>query len=205
MSTIGSAAASEVEACARVVAEALRDDAVMRGMLPGEHDRVDRLTALHVAIFRAGPLRMGVIDVVRDPAGAIVAVGAWEGPQPRGVAAALRRTTASLRLARAYLALVGVRGLSAQLDDLRAYDECRPAGPHWYLADVAVSEAARGLGLGSALLEHRLRAVDAAGLPAYLEATTEGSRRLYERFGFVARGEVPVRGVRPVAMLRPAA
>jgi RimJ/RimL family protein N-acetyltransferase len=44
--------------------------------------------------------------------------------------------------------------------------------------------------------------VDAAGLPAYLEATTEASRRLYERFGFVATGEVPVAGPRPWAMLR---
>ena len=29
--------------------------------------------------------------------------------------------------------------------------------------------------------------VDEAGLPAYLEATTLGSQRLYERFGFTAK------------------
>ena len=60
----------------------------------------------------------------------------------------------------------------------------RPAEPHWYLYMVAVAPAARGRGIGGRLLGHGLKRVDAEGLPAHLESTTPGSRRLYERFGF---------------------
>jgi GNAT superfamily N-acetyltransferase len=45
-------------------------------------------------------------------------------------------------------------------------------------------------GLGSALLQHALKVVDRDKLPAYLEATSPDSRRLYERHGFEAIGEI---------------
>ena len=81
----------------------------------------------------------------------------------------------------------------------------RPAEPHWYLYMVAVAPAARGRGIGGRLLGHGLRRVDAEGLPAHLESTTPGSRRLYERFGFRQVAELAGSGL-PVywAMTRPA-
>lgn len=57
----------------------------------------------------------------------------------------------------------------------------RPAEPHWYLSDIAVVAEERRAGIGSALLAHRLARISE---PAYLEATTPASRRLYQRFGF---------------------
>lgn len=60
----------------------------------------------------------------------------------------------------------------------------RPARPHWYLYLLAVDAGARGMGIGSALLDHGLARADASGLPAHLEATSEGAARLYERHGF---------------------
>ena len=80
----------------------------------------------------------------------------------------------------------------------------RPAEPHWYLYMVAVAPAARGRGIGGRLLGHGLRRVDAEGLPAHLESTTPGSRRLYERFGFRQVAELAGFGL-PVywAMTRP--
>lgn len=60
----------------------------------------------------------------------------------------------------------------------------RPTRPHWYLYLLAVDAGARGMGIGSALLDHGLARADASGLPAHLEATSEGAARLYERHGF---------------------
>ncbi|MFG1925816.1 GNAT family N-acetyltransferase [Cryptosporangium sp. NPDC048952] len=74
-----------------------------------------------------------------------------------------------------------------------------PDEPHWYLSDIAVATTARRRGIGSALLDHRLSRVHE---PAYLEATTPASQRLYQRFGFevVAKIGLTPEGY-PVAMV----
>ena len=90
------------------------------------------------------------------------------------------------------------------LADAAQCEAHRPAEPHWYLYMVAVAPAARGRGIGGRLLGHGLKRVDAEGLPAHLESTTPGSRRLYERFGFRQVAELAGSGL-PVywAMTRP--
>ena len=52
----------------------------------------------------------------------------------------------------------------------------------WLLEGIAVDEAGRGKGIGSALLAHRLAGCTET---VRLEATTEASARLYSRHGFV--------------------
>jgi GNAT superfamily N-acetyltransferase len=187
----------EAVACARLITEALGDDEVIRAMVPVTRDRSARLTALHAAQLRSGPLQDGSVDVARDePGGAILGVAMWEAPG-RG-----SHTADRLRQLLPTVRAIGLRHLPHTLGQFAVYERHRPRRPHWYLADVAVSASAQGLGIGSRLLAHRLVEVDRAGLPAYLEATTPGSRRLYEKFGFRALGPVPVRGPRPTAMLR---
>jgi GNAT superfamily N-acetyltransferase len=68
--------------------------------------------------------------------------------------------------------------------------EYHPTEPHWYLPFIGVDPLRQGEGLGSALLKHALQNCDHDKLPAYLEATSPGSRRLYERHGFEAIGEI---------------
>jgi len=65
-----------------------------------------------------------------------------------------------------------------------------PSEPHWYLPFIGVDPARQGRGYGSALLRHALQNCDQDDLPAYLEATSTDSRRLYERHGFEAIGEI---------------
>jgi GNAT superfamily N-acetyltransferase len=67
-----------------------------------------------------------------------------------------------------------------------------PPEPHWYLPLVGVEPGCQGRGLGSALIRPVLEKCDAAGLPAYLEATSARSRTLYERLGFEEVGAIQV-------------
>jgi predicted N-acetyltransferase YhbS len=56
---------------------------------------------------------------------------------------------------------------------------------HFYLRIVGVRTALQGQGVGSALMQPTLERADSAGLPAYIEASSERSAALYERLGFV--------------------
>jgi GNAT superfamily N-acetyltransferase len=198
---ITTAAATDIDACARVIARALEQDPVLYDILPGDRDRLRRLTLFHIAELRTGPALSGAIDVARsDDDGAILGVAAWEGPHRRRTADIRHR----LRALPLYARAIGLRHLGAAASALSRFDAVRPRVDHWYLADIAVVGRARGLGVGSALLAHRLAAVDRHRLPAFLEATTPGSRRLYERFGFAATERVAIPSG-PMAMLRPAA
>lgn len=61
--------------------------------------------------------------------------------------------------------------------------------PHSYLELIVTVPRYRGRGAGAAVLTARTRELAAAGLPAFLEASTERSARLYTRQGFVRTGE----------------
>lgn len=75
------------------------------------------------------------------------------------------------------------------IDRLGIIDELMNAAhpmeePHAYLHLLGTIPERQGTGVGSRLLATKLAEVDAAGLPAYLEATTERSAALYARHGF---------------------
>jgi GNAT superfamily N-acetyltransferase len=81
----------------------------------------------------------------------------------------------------------------------------RPTEPHYFLHFLAVRPEAQGRGYGSALLRPVLERCDAEGIPAYLDATSEDNRRLYERHNFVVLSEVTLRDSPPLwCMLREA-
>ncbi|RJQ73807.1 N-acetyltransferase [Pseudonocardiaceae bacterium YIM PH 21723] len=62
--------------------------------------------------------------------------------------------------------------------------------PHQFLAFLATRPDQQGRGLGGILLDHRHERLDAEGIPAFLHASSPGSRRLYERHGYELRGPV---------------
>ena len=82
----------------------------------------------------------------------------------------------------------------ATMDDLGGFADLMAAfhlhEPHWYLPFIAVDPARQGKGYGSQLMSYGVAIADRDGLPAYLEATTPDSRRLYERHGFEVVGEI---------------
>ncbi len=59
-----------------------------------------------------------------------------------------------------------------------------PVAAHWHLLFLAVHPDRWSQGLGSLLMAHTHSRLDAQGLPAYLEATSDQNRRLYRRHGY---------------------
>jgi GNAT superfamily N-acetyltransferase len=76
-------------------------------------------------------------------------------------------------------------------------DAHHPHEPHFYLPIIGVDPAWQGQGVGSALLQPVLERADLEGMPAYLEATTDRNRALYERHGFDVRDIVYMPGGGP--------
>jgi len=71
----------------------------------------------------------------------------------------------------------------------RLMDEHHPTEPHNYVALVGVREDTRGRGLATALLREHHERLDATGTPAYLEAVSERTARLYGSLGYRPHGE----------------
>jgi GNAT superfamily N-acetyltransferase len=64
------------------------------------------------------------------------------------------------------------------------FQKNRPKTPHYYLFAVGVLPAARGQGLGKALIRHTLREADERGFPTYLENSNPANTYLYQSLGF---------------------
>ncbi|MBF4631592.1 N-acetyltransferase [Clavibacter michiganensis subsp. phaseoli] len=192
------ARAADLDDVTRVLAEAFAEDPVLAGFVPAGPRQPERLALLFAALLRGGPLPDGTVDVAVDARGGILGAAVWEAPG--GIPA--HRT---LRQAPTFLRALGVAGALRAATRLRALDRARPGLPHWRLAEVGVGMAARGLGVGSALLAHGLARVDADGSAAYLESSTARNRALYLRNGFAELGALTgLAGSRPVAMWRSA-
>lgn len=61
--------------------------------------------------------------------------------------------------------------------------------PHHHLAYLATRPDQQGHGLGAALLRHHHRQLDHYGTPAFLQASSEQARKLYERHGYECLGD----------------
>ena len=77
---------------------------------------------------------------------------------------------------------------------MSALDEVHPTEPHWYLAFVCTSPELQGRGYGRSLILDMIGRCDAEKLPAYLEATSERNRSLYERLGFRLTHQIDLPG-----------
>lgn len=87
------------------------------------------------------------------------------------------------------------------LEQAHPHDE-----PHFYLSLLGTHPDHTGHGYGLALLADNLAAIDALGMPAYLEASNLANVPLYARYGFVERDRIhPAGGPDVATMWRPAA
>ncbi|MEO3888586.1 GNAT family N-acetyltransferase [Nonomuraea sp. B5E05] len=158
----------DAETCAavRVLTAAFAADPVIRWLTP-------EISARMFAFVVAESAAAGGLEVQDEVAAAVwlpwSASGSTPGPATGGLPPEL-----PVRLGQ-YLELTTARHPSDR--------------DHLYLQFLGVHPARQGQGAGSALLARGLARADAAGLPAYLEASGQANLRLYERHGFVPYGD----------------
>jgi ribosomal protein S18 acetylase RimI-like enzyme len=158
------------------IVEAFRTDPVCRWVWPSD-GQYDRYFAEFVEAFAGGAFEAGSAHVAEDFGG----VALWLPPGVKSDEEALGAIAEASIAPEAQDEVFGFLGKQA---------EVHPHEPHWYLPLIGVDPAQQGRGYGSALLEHALCIIDEQGMPAYLEATTERNRALYERYDFEVVGEI---------------
>jgi GNAT superfamily N-acetyltransferase len=195
---VRTASADEVPRVAAVLADAFVDDPVFRFLLPGRLRQKARLRTMFAVEMELYALRNGgTVWTTPGHDGAVVELppGAWEMPQSVTGKDALRWMWAfRARLPRA-------------INVQRAMEKRHIRAPHFYVRTVGVRSARQGQGVGSMLMQATLERADSAGLPTYIEASSERSAALYARLGFLHLGvfELPAGGPPVWPMCRPAA
>ena len=170
------AAADAVPTVAAALADAFINDPVYTWMLPGALRLKPRLRTVFAAEMEQYVLpNGGTVWTTSDYDGAVCELppGAWEMPKSMTGKEALN-----------WLRAFGTRLLLAGRVQ-RAMEERHLLEPHFYVRIVGVRTALQGKGVGWALMQPTLQRADSAGLPAYIEASSERSAALYERLGFV--------------------
>ncbi|MFI5826979.1 GNAT family N-acetyltransferase [Streptomyces sp. NPDC051578] len=165
---------SDRDAVARLLDEAFRDDPVSSWVFPDPAHRA----AVHgkfLGVFVDVALAEGRIDYAADGSAAAlwlrVPAGDHEGDAEDDVPA-MMRAVADPDNERCEL--VG-----------RLTGEVHPTSEeHEYLLMIAVAPGRQGEGLGTELMRPVLERCDREGVPAYLEASSERSKALYERLGW---------------------
>jgi ribosomal protein S18 acetylase RimI-like enzyme len=174
---------SEVDAAARVLAAAFRDNPGMLSVLPGltEGTRLRLLTPFMVG-FTKSLLRYGVVEIARDDAEIVgVSLLFRPGEYPAPFFATVMQAPGPLRA-----------GLRTAWRCILADYEIRKRHPHyrhWYLWMLGVSPERQGQGVGSALLKALSARAEADRVPCYLETDKASSVKIYERHGYRVEAE----------------
>ena len=185
-SSVRKATLADAPRLAQALASAFEDDPVIAWIFPDEHRR-RRVLPVFME-FRLRNLAFPHDEVWMTADGSAAAVwlpppGRWQLSRPQ-----------QLRLLPPLVRFLGLRTVSVLggLDRMEARHPHDP--PHWYLFILGTEQAAQGRGLGSALLAQVLARVDADGMPAYLESSSERNLALYGRHGFEITDEVVISG-----------
>ena len=171
------ATAADIPVLAEVIAEAFGDLPPSRWLVPDRAER-RRIWPGYFRIYVEHAMASGTVHTTQGRDAAALWIPAGENPPdpPGGYAAALAEVT------------------GPYLDRFTAFDatldQRHPTGfAHHYLAILAVRADRQGQGTGTTLLEAYHRLLDTTtGQPAYLEASSEGTRRVYLHRGYRDNG-----------------
>ncbi|CQR61949.1 GNAT family N-acetyltransferase [Streptomyces leeuwenhoekii] len=175
---IRAAGEDDRELVVRLLDESFQDDPVSAWVFPGADHRRSTHPRL-MAAFTDLVLAEGRVDVTEDGAACALWLsvpaddhaGGTDDDGPARLRAAVDPDNERVEL---------IGRLTAGI---------HPAGrAHEYLWMIGVTPGRQGEGLGTALIESVLGRCDRENLPAYLEASSDRSRRLYERLGFARTG-----------------
>ncbi|MEU4215857.1 GNAT family N-acetyltransferase [Actinoplanes sp. NPDC026623] len=155
-------------------------------LIPEVADRASRYFP-YFEIIAAHALTAAHVDLIMDPDAAMPAAAAiWYPVGADGITDDI--PDYGERLA----AAVGPYLPAFAALDMAMHQHHPTGHDHDYLAFLAVHPVLQNRGLGSRLLEHHHAQLDPAGRPAYLEATGDRNRRLYERHGYTPLEPFPV-------------
>jgi GNAT superfamily N-acetyltransferase len=182
------ASRADVAALARALAAAFEDDPIFSWLLPSKRRRPDKLLRFFTLELESVVLPSGTAWMSPEASGACLELppGKWRMPLQ----------TQALH-APQFVAVFG-RSLPRALITITQMERKHLREPHFYVPYVGVAPEVQGAGLGTRPLGKTLERADAAGLPTYLEATSERNAALYERLGFNHLGPFTVLGSPPL-------
>jgi GNAT superfamily N-acetyltransferase len=166
---------ADIDTLAQVIAEAFFPLAVCRWLIPDGTDRRAAFPA-YFRLYLEHAIEDGIVETTpsRD------AAALWiPGDGPTEPPGSYKEQLAAIT--------------GPHLDRFLAFDQQldnhHPAGVfHEHLAILAVRPDRQGQGTGTALLDARHAVLEDQGIPAYLEASDERTRRLYLAHGYADRG-----------------
>ncbi|WP_410585302.1 GNAT family N-acetyltransferase [Amycolatopsis sp. lyj-108] len=160
---------SEMDTVVDVLSEAFHDDPVSVWVFPGDERRAVALPIFHRAVLLGTLAAGGHIDVTGDLSAAVLWSPSGEEDMDGD----------------AFAGLTGEElGRLATLFELMT--EHAPGGEYHHAQFVGVRKSAQRQGIGARLLKHGLDRYGA--VPAYLEASSSESAKLYRRLGFRDHG-----------------
>lgn len=186
------ASRADVAPLARALAAAFADDPIFGWLLRDERRRPDKLLRFFTLELESVVLPTGTAWMSPEASGACLELppGKWRMPLH----------TQALH-APQFAAVFG-RSLPRALITITQMERKHLREPHFYVPYVGVAPEGQGAGLGTKLLTKTLDRANAAGLPTYLEATSERNAALYERLGFKHLGPFTVFGSPPLWPMR---
>jgi ribosomal protein S18 acetylase RimI-like enzyme len=164
-----------------MLARAFHNDPVWSWLFPRDERRPEILEVFFDIAMRMY-LRNDEVDLYGDALGA--ALWAPPGKWQVGPIEMLRSVPKILPVMRSRT----IRGMQV----MTHVEKHHPHDPHEYLAVLGTEPEHQGEGIGSALLRSMLERCDRERMPAYLESSSEGSKRLYLRHGFEVTRELPL-------------
>src|SRR4051812_10561631 len=178
---IRAAARDDATQLAAALAAAFYDDPVFRWFSPDDQRRGARLPGFFDVFVDA---YLSHAETYTDDAVSGAALWAAPGTDPLGAEPVYVER------------LEAIAGIDAPrlFEIVELLEAHAPQQRHYHLQFLAVRPERQGTGLGGALMAPGLDRCDRDGVPAYLEATSDRNRALYERHGFRTLGDIPLPG-----------
>jgi ribosomal protein S18 acetylase RimI-like enzyme len=183
----------DLESATRIITEAFMDDPLNKFILPARRLRNWVLGRFYRA-YTEDSLRQARVYGIGSP---LQGVAYWNHPGQKGVNINLKEflpfLPITLTLYYPLRILLAVPALFVQASLHRKF----APGPHYYLANIAVSNSARGQGLASRLIRPMLAAAELAGMSVYADTFLQANVPMYEHLGFycVETRKIPSAGL----------
>jgi len=184
---VRNATAADIEKVAEILADGFYDDPPMTWCCNGVHAIKPLMRLITQRVY----MPHGFVTIAEEENGAAT----W---LPAGSRAPFDPITMALSA----IVLMRHGGLTAATRSTKFANYMNthhPEEPHYYLFTIATTQAARGKGVGGAILKEGLARADAEGVGTYLENSKEQNLGFYGAHGFELMDKVfPVEGGPPM-------